>query len=81
MMDVRVTAIFRTQVDRLGDRLRKGNISDDDLRLLDAYRASFAEAYEAVVDLVYASTGLDPAGRPAKSTTSIIENSGVRPFG
>jgi hypothetical protein len=25
----------KTQIDRLGERLKKGNISDDDLRLLD----------------------------------------------
>jgi hypothetical protein len=40
----------KTKVDQLGDRLRKGNITDDDLRLLDNYRRSFAGAYEAVVE-------------------------------
>lgn len=63
----------KTQVDLLGDRLRKGDVSDDDLRQLDSYRGWFAEAYEEVVAAVRASTQLEPTGRPAKSTTSIVE--------
>jgi hypothetical protein len=42
----------KTQIDRLGDRLRKGNISEADLRLLDLYRRSFTEAYEIVVGTI-----------------------------
>jgi ppGpp synthetase/RelA/SpoT-type nucleotidyltranferase len=60
-------------VDQLGDRLRKGKIAEGDFRLLDAYRGSFAEAYEEVVAIVRNATQLQPTGRPAKSTTSIIE--------
>jgi hypothetical protein len=30
--------ISKTQIDRLGDRLKKGNITEADLRLLDSYR-------------------------------------------
>lgn len=63
----------KTQIDRLGDRLRKGNISDADLRLLDLYRRSFSEAYEIVVGTVRKELGLEPTGRPAKSTTSISD--------
>jgi len=40
--------ISKTQIDRLGDRLRKGSVTDSDLRLLDQYRRSFSEAYEMV---------------------------------
>jgi putative GTP pyrophosphokinase len=64
--------ISKTQIDGLGDRLRKGNITDDDLRLLDEYRRSFAEAYEFVVGEIR-KLQLNPTGRPAKSTTSISE--------
>jgi ppGpp synthetase/RelA/SpoT-type nucleotidyltranferase len=60
-------------VDRLGDRLRRGRIGEGDFRELDAYRRSFAEAYEEVVAIVRNATQLEPTGRPAKSTTSIIE--------
>ncbi len=63
----------KTQIDRLGDRLKKGNISDDDLRLLDSYRRSFSEAYEFVVGSVREKLALEPTGRPAKSTTSIAD--------
>lgn len=66
-------SLSKTQVDQLGDRLRKGDISEDDLRLLDAYRQSFAEAYEEVLGTIRHSTGIAPTGRPAKTRFSIIE--------
>jgi putative GTP pyrophosphokinase len=65
--------LSKSQIDRLGDRLRKGNISQVDLRLLDRYRRSFTEAYEAIVGRIRHQLGLEPTGRPAKSTTSIID--------
>lgn len=65
--------LSKNQIDRLGDRLRKGDISDDDLRLLDSYRRSFNDAYEEVVGRIRDELGLEPTGRPAKSTTSIID--------
>jgi ppGpp synthetase/RelA/SpoT-type nucleotidyltranferase len=60
-------------VDKLGDRLRRGRIAEGDFRQLDAYRRSFAEPYEEIAAIVRNETGLEPTGRPAKSTTSIIE--------
>jgi putative GTP pyrophosphokinase len=65
--------LSKTQIDRLGDRLRKGNISDDDLRLLDQYRRSFTDAYEFVAGTIRKELALEPTGRPAKSTTSITD--------
>lgn len=65
--------ISKTKIDRLGDRLRKGNITDEDLRLLDEYRRSFLGAYEIVVGTIRDRLELEPTGRPAKSTTSIGE--------
>ena len=62
-----------TQVDRLGDRLRKGNVSEEDLRLLDDFRRSFSPAYESVVATIRDDLGLLPTGRPAKSTASVVE--------
>ncbi len=67
------TQLSKTQVDRLGDRLRKGHITEADLRLLDQYRRSFTESYEVVVDAIRKELGLAPTGRPAKSTTSISD--------
>lgn len=65
--------LSKTKVDQLGDRLRKGNIADDDLRLLDEYRHSFADTYDTVVGAIRNQLTLEPTGRPAKSTTSITE--------
>ncbi|MDP9291705.1 MAG: RelA/SpoT domain-containing protein [Verrucomicrobiota bacterium] len=65
--------LSKTQVDRLGNRLRKDDISEADLRLLDSYRRSFTNAYEDVVGRIRDQLGLEPTGRPAKSTTSISD--------
>ena len=67
------TQLSKTQVDRLGDRLRKGAITEADIRLLDHYRRSFSEAYEGVVEAIRTELGLELTGRPAKSTTSISD--------
>ena len=69
----RVTAATKSQIDRLGDRLRKGDFGDGDLRDLDAYRRSFGQGYEEVVSRIRNALKLEPSGRPAKSTTSIVE--------
>jgi putative GTP pyrophosphokinase len=65
--------LSKTQIDKLGDRLKGGDITEADLRLLDEYRLSFSEAYEFVVGAIRNEVGLEPTGRPAKSTTSITE--------
>jgi len=65
--------VSKSQIDRLGNRLRRGSISDHDLRILDEYRRSFSEAYEFTVRAIRNELGLEPTGRPAKSTTSISE--------
>lgn len=65
--------LTKSRIDRLGDRLRKGDISEDDLRLLDRYRRSFSGAYEFVVETIRGELKLEPTGRPAKSTTSISD--------
>lgn len=64
--------LSKTQIDRLGNRLKSGNITEDDLRLLDQYRRSFTDAYEAVVRLIRDKLGLESTGR-VKSTTSIAD--------
>jgi ppGpp synthetase/RelA/SpoT-type nucleotidyltranferase len=65
--------LTKSQIDRLGDRLKKGNITEADLRLLDLYRRSFTPAYEIVVGTIRQDLALEPTGRPAKSTTSISD--------
>lgn len=63
----------KTQIDRLGDRLKKGAVEEPDLILLDSYRRSFGTAYETVVQTIRTEIELEPTGRPAKSTNSLIE--------
>ena len=64
--------VSKTQIDRLGDRLKGSPHTESDLRLLDDYRRSFGEAYEAVVRTIR-QRGEFPTGRLAKSTLSIVE--------
>jgi hypothetical protein len=68
-----VTSVSKTQVDKLGDRIRKGKLEEGDSRLLDSYRRLFTEAYDEVVAVIRDATKLQPTGRTAKSTTSITE--------
>jgi len=60
-----------SQINKLGERLRKGQARDDDLRALDTFRRSFTSAYDRVFHEL-SKSGLTPGGRPAKSTPSII---------
>ena len=64
--------ISKTQIDRLGDRLRKGDVSEDDLRLLNDYRRSYIAPYEAVVKKIQDELKLAPTGRTPKTRTSIL---------
>ena len=65
--------LSKSQINRFGDRLRRGNVTDEDLRLLDSYRLSFGPACDAVVETIRTHLNLEPAVRPAKSRTSIID--------
>jgi putative GTP pyrophosphokinase len=40
--------------------------------MLDEYRRSFGSAYDAVVNGIRDNLGLEPTGRPAKSTGAIL---------
>ncbi len=65
--------ISKTKIDQLGERLRKSPVDDEDLKLLDGYRRSFGQAYEKVINIIHEKIKLEPTGRPAKSTSSIID--------
>lgn len=67
------SSLSKTQVDRLGDRLKTGTITDDDLRILEEYRRSFADAYEFVAAAIRDQLSLEPTGRQSKSTPSIVD--------
>src|SRR5688500_3683254 len=61
-----------SQIDRLGERLKAGPVAESDLRLLDAFRDSFAQAYDHVVGVLRGKLGLDVTGRRAKTTASVV---------
>jgi putative GTP pyrophosphokinase len=63
----------KTQIDKLGERLREGELTEEDLRMLDEYRRSFEPAYQHVVTSIRDKLQVDPTGRPAKSTSSIVD--------
>jgi ppGpp synthetase/RelA/SpoT-type nucleotidyltranferase len=60
-------------VDRLGERLRAGRPSEEDLRLLDRWRRSFGGAYQLVFELARRVSLVEPTGRDAKSTETILQ--------
>jgi ppGpp synthetase/RelA/SpoT-type nucleotidyltranferase len=62
-----------TQIDKLGGLLRNEPLTEEHLTQLDGYRRSFAEAYDHVVSEVRVKLALEPTGRPAKSTTAIVD--------
>ena len=65
-------ALSRTQVDRLGERLKTQHESDNDLSELDAYRRSFTAAYDKARSAACKFSRLEVTGRE-KSNASIIE--------
>jgi ppGpp synthetase/RelA/SpoT-type nucleotidyltranferase len=65
--------LSKAQIDKLGERLREGEPSADDLRLLDEYRLSFGEPFAIVIKTISEQLQLEPTGRPAKTTRSITE--------
>lgn len=65
--------LSKTEIDRLGDRLRQGFPTEPDLTLLHEYRRSFGDAYDTVVRTVREHLQLEPTGRPAKTIGSIVD--------
>ena len=61
----------KTQIDKLGERLKGGHHTESDLRLLDDYRRSFGDAYEFVFRTIREG-GEFPRGRWAKTRDSIV---------
>ena len=60
-----------SQLNKIGERLRKNLGTEDDLRKLDEFRVSFEPAYQQVFAEL-SRLGLNPGGRPQKTTLSII---------
>lgn len=65
--------LTKTQIDKLGERLKAGPTTDDDIQLLETFRRSFMDAYAFVAIKIHDSLGVTPTARPLKSTRSIID--------
>jgi GTP pyrophosphokinase len=72
-VDVAEDPPTKTQLDKLGERLREGSTEEADLRALDNYRRSFRPAYDQVVRVLKKELQLEGTGRPAKTTVAIVE--------
>lgn len=59
-----------SQLNKIGERLRKKQESNEDLRTLDEFRLSFEPAYQQVFEYL-TQLGLKPGGRAGKTTLSI----------
>lgn len=71
-MSISLVSFSNNQIDKLGERLKAGSPSDEDLTMLSAYRNSFAEAANLVADKVRELSGLPVAIRSLKTTLSIV---------
>lgn len=65
--------LSNSQVDRLGACLKKAPPTAEQLTQLDTFRQSFTASYKDVYYRLTHILGMSVTGRPAKSTTSIIE--------
>jgi ppGpp synthetase/RelA/SpoT-type nucleotidyltranferase len=67
-------ALSKSQIDRLGDRLKTGERDHADLvRGLEEYRSSFKLPYSSVLAAIRAKLDIEPIGRPVKTTQSITD--------
>lgn len=65
--------LTNSQIDKLGERLRVGEMDADCLRSLEQFRAQFAPAYKFVENVLVDKMALKITGRPSKSTVAIVE--------
>jgi hypothetical protein len=73
-------SLSKNQLDKLGERLKVGPRSSEDLEMLDDYRQSFRPDYEFVTASLRDVLGLQPSGRAAKTTDSIVAKLRRGPF-
>ena len=60
------------ETDRLGERIKGGDVTDQDRHLLEELRVSYLPAYQEVVGRIREVMGLHPSGRPDKRLESIV---------
>ena len=60
-----------TQIDKLGEAVKGGQLGPSELLRLEEFRTTFADAYQHVFKCL-AVLKYEPTGRPYKSTGSIV---------
>lgn len=65
--------LSNSQIDKIGDTLRTGEIDAACLQNLESFRQQFVPAYEHIEDALVNKMGLRITGRPSKSTVAIVE--------
>lgn len=70
-VELMAEVLSTSQLNKIGERLRKKLETEDDLRKLDEFRVSFESAYQHIFDEL-TKMGLKPGGRPQKTTPSIV---------
>lgn len=65
--------LSKSQIDKIGEQLRKGTATPDTLKALAVYQAEFDTPYKYIENILTKKMYLEITGRPAKSTLSIIE--------
>lgn len=68
-------SITKSAADKLGDRIRKQGLSEEDLRLLQRFRLDYDAALAEVERVLRDQLGLDPTSR-TKSVNTIVEKLG-----
>lgn len=65
--------LTNSQIDKIGRKLRKGEINEECLLKLDEFRGLHRDAYRHVEDVLVNKLHLTITGRPFKSTVAITE--------
>jgi|UPI00037063B3 ppGpp synthetase/RelA/SpoT-type nucleotidyltranferase len=69
--------LSNSQITKLGDRLRKGTLSEEDLSLLDAFRQTFNDIDEHIYPMIHSTLNVRPectlTKRKRKTQQSIVD--------
>jgi len=63
--------LSKTQIDRLGEKLRAGTYGEEELRVLDEYRHMFGTPYDDVVERLRTVVDAPVSGRPPGMTVMV----------
>lgn len=65
--------LSRSQVDKVGEKLKRDDVDATAITLLEEYRSEFQDSYKTVERQLRDRLGHEVTGRPAKSTMAISE--------